>query len=269
MPKNILIIKNITREGPGLLEIVLSESNIAYTIIDLSQGESLPTSPKKFSAVVVLGGPDSANDHTAKMETERTFVQKVLDQHIPYLGICLGLQIMVKVTSGEVYASPVKEIGFRDPHSYPFEVIMLTQAGEHDPLFTNLGEQFRVFQLHGETVRLTPAMQQLAIGRLVKNQIVKIGSNAYGIQCHFELTPEMFAQWIQEDPDLLKLDRNILHLEFESIKTDYTAVGRQLFRNFLEIAEFKKWRSHSKRAPRNLITFFMAWSYYSCRRLMI
>lgn len=238
MPKNVLIVKNITREGPGLLEIILREKSIPYTTVDLSQGESLPAL-KEYGVVVVLGGPDSANDDRPKMQQERAFVKQVLDQKIPYLGICLGLQIMVKVTGGEVCASPVKEIGFRDPHSYPFEVIMLTQTGEHDPLFANLGEQFRVFQLHGETVRLTPVMQQLAIGRLVKNQIVKIGSNAYGIQCHFELTPEMFAQWIQEDPDLLKLDRNMLQLEFEAIKADYTAVGQQLFQNFLRIAKLQ------------------------------
>lgn len=235
MSKNVLIVKNITREGPGLLEIILREQSIPYTTVDLSQGEALPA-PQEYRAVVILGGPDSANDETLKMQAERSFVKQVLHQKIPYLGICLGLQIMVKVTGGAVCASPVKEIGFRDPHSYPFEVIMRTHVGEHDPLFAHLGENFRVFQLHGETVRLTSTMQQLAVGRLVKNQVIRIGDRAYGIQCHFELTPEMFAQWIQEDPDLLKLDRNILRLEFAAIKTDYSTVGRQLFQNFLHIA---------------------------------
>lgn len=237
MAKKILIIKNIAREGPGLLEEILKERGIEYTTIDLTKEENFPP-PENYSAIAVLGGPDSANDETPKMQKERDFVKTVLAKDIPYIGICLGLQILVKVAGGEVYKSPFREIGFRDHESYPFEVIMLTHVGEHDPLFVGMGENFRVFQLHGETVKLTPKMQQLAIGRLVKNQVVKIGHHAYGIQCHFELTPEMFEQWISEDPDLLKLDKNMLRSEYEAIKKIYTPVGRQLFENFLKIAGF-------------------------------
>jgi GMP synthase (glutamine-hydrolysing) len=115
---------------------------------------------------------------------------------------------------------------------------MLTHTGEHDLLFADMGENFRVFQLHGETVKLTTEMEQLAIGRLVKNQVVKVGKNAYGIQCHFELTPEMFEVWISEDPDLIKLDRNMLRMEFKAIQEDYTKNGQKLFQNFLKIAWF-------------------------------
>lgn len=233
----MLIIKNVTREGPGLLEDLLKEQHIHYTVVDLTKDETLP-SLENFGAIAVLGGPDSANDETPKMQKERDFVKIVLDKHIPYLGICLGMQILVKVAGGHVYKSPTKEIGFRDHQSYPFEVIMLTHVGEHDGLFAEMGENFRVFQLHGETVKLTSDMEQLAIGRLVKNQVVKVGPNAYGIQCHFELTPEMFETWMQQDPDLLALDKNMLQSEFLAIKEIYTKVGRQLFQNFLKIAGF-------------------------------
>jgi GMP synthase-like glutamine amidotransferase len=236
MPKPLLIIKNITREGPGLLEQVLNEHRIPSTIVDLSRAETLPAA-EQFGAVVVLGGPDSANDDTSKMRAERELVKTVVECGIPYLGICLGLQVLVKAVGGEVYCSPVKEIGFRDPQGFPFEIIMRTQADAHDRLFTGMGENFRVFQLHGETVRLTPKMEQLAVGRLVKNQIVKIGSCAYGMQCHLELTEAMFHQWLNEDPDLLQLDRNMLQLEFSTLQENYTAVGRRLFENFLAIAQ--------------------------------
>lgn len=235
--KPVLIIKNITREGPGLLANILEKQAIPYQVVDLSLGESLPA-VTDYGAVVILGGPDSANDHHPKMQTERDFMKTVLDEQIPYLGICLGLQVLVKVAGGTVRRSSVPEIGFRDADSQPFEVIMLTQAGTHDPLFNGMGENFRVFQLHGETVQLTPEMQQLAVGRLVKNQIVKVGQAAYGIQCHFELTPEMFEQWIQEDPDLLQHDRNILRLEFASIQQQYTIGGKQLLQNFLTISGY-------------------------------
>ncbi len=37
--KGVLIIKNISREGPGLLEEVLREYGIEYTVIDLSKSK--------------------------------------------------------------------------------------------------------------------------------------------------------------------------------------------------------------------------------------
>jgi GMP synthase (glutamine-hydrolysing) len=81
-------------------------------------------------------------------------------------------------------------------------------------------------------------MALLATGKFCRNQIVRIGSNAYGIQCHFELTPEMFETWIGEDPDLLQLDKGQLRANYTAIRSEYTNVGRQLFTNFLEIAGY-------------------------------
>jgi GMP synthase (glutamine-hydrolysing) len=81
-------------------------------------------------------------------------------------------------------------------------------------------------------------MVLLAVGKFCRNQIVRIGENAYGIQCHFELTLEMFETWINEDPDLLQLDKEQLRANFATIQDEYTRVGRQLFKNFLKIAGF-------------------------------
>ena len=67
MRSEILIVENISREGPGILQEILDEKNISYKIIDLNKNENLPD-PEDFSAVVVLGGPDSANDKNLKME---------------------------------------------------------------------------------------------------------------------------------------------------------------------------------------------------------
>src|SRR2546421_8243566 len=83
-----LLIKNITREGPGLLENLLTSHSIAFDLIDLNQGEKIPPL-FSYDAIFVFGGPDSANDQTAKMSRELACVKEVLDHQIPYLGICL------------------------------------------------------------------------------------------------------------------------------------------------------------------------------------
>ncbi len=236
MEKEILIVKNITREGPGLLEEELKERGIGYTVADLDQGQNFPP-VKNYGAVIVLGGPDSANDENEKMENELARIREAIAANIPYLGICLGLQTLVKAVGGKVVKSPTKEVGFIDPGGNSFTV-GLTDEGKQDPLFEGLDHTFNVFHLHGETVELTDDMALLAIGKFCRNQIAKVGANAYGIQCHFELTPEMFEMWINEDPDLLQLDKEQLRANFEAIRDKYIQVGRQLFKNFLKIAGF-------------------------------
>jgi GMP synthase-like glutamine amidotransferase len=236
MEKEILIVKNITREGPGLLEAELKERAIRYTILDLNQGQNFPPI-ENYGAAVVLGGPDSANDRNKKIENEVGQIRETIAANIPYLGICLGLQILVKASGGKVVKSSTKEVGFIDPEGYNFTV-ELTEEGKKDPLFEGLDDTFEVFHLHGETVELTDDMVLLAVGKFLRNQIVRVGSNAYGIQCHFELTLEMFETWINEDMDLLALNKDDLRANFGSIQNEYTCVGRQLFKFFLKIAGF-------------------------------
>lgn len=236
MQKEILIVKNNTDEGPGLLEELLIERNISYQMVDLQMGEPFPD-VIHYKAVVVLGGPDSANDENEKMNVELRRIREILATNKPYLGICLGLQTLVKAGGGKVVQSPVKEVGFRGPDGRYFSV-ELTDSGKSDPLFTGLGHTLNVFHLHGETVELTPGMTLLATGQFCTNQVVKIGSNAYGLQCHFELTDPMFETWITQDPDLLRLDPESLRADLEAIKEGYSRVGRYLLENFLKIAGF-------------------------------
>lgn len=236
----VLIVQNITREGPGLLGRLLHEVAVDYDIVNLDKGDLFPD-PTHYAALVLLGGPDSANDKTAKMQAELKQVKKAFDAGVPYLGICLGLQVGVKVMGGEVVKSPVKEIGLSTPEGVPYSVsltnLALTTLGKKDPLFVGLRNHFRVFQLHGETVELTENMQLLAIGQDCPNQIVKFRRNAYGIQSHFELTREMLAEWLKADPDLNPLGEQKVMAEFDAIEEVYTITGLSLLRNFLHVAD--------------------------------
>lgn len=234
MPTNILIIKNMPREGAGLLGTLLQEFGIGCTITDLDPQHPLPK-VSDYAAIVVLGGHQSANDQTEHMLNELTIIRDALEAKIPYLGICLGLQTLVKAAGGSVLKNAIKEVGFIAPDHKKFTVELCNQ-GKADAIFAGLSEPFEVFQLHGETVELTDKMMLLGTGKFCHNQIVKINTNAYGIQCHFELTPDMFETWINEDPDLLTLDTGELRAHFQTIQEQYTRTGRQLFTNFLSIA---------------------------------
>jgi GMP synthase (glutamine-hydrolysing) len=231
---DLLVIQNITREGPGLLEQVLRDEQVTFDVIDLDKGQELPALDG-YKALVVLGGPDSANDDTPKMRAELACIKEGLDAGLPYLGICLGLQTLVKAAGGQVVKGDIKEVGFIDPDNNQ-HTVTLTEAGKADPLLAGLPEVLNVFQLHGETVDLTPGMTVLATGAFCRNQIVKVTDKAYGIQSHFELTPEMLTVWAQQDPDLTPIGEDKLSADFEAIKQSYTNTGQTLLRNFLRIA---------------------------------
>jgi len=233
MTRPILILRNVPRENPGLIEIILKEHNLHYQIIDFDNSTVID-SIEDYSALIVLGGPDSANDLTPKMQNELTLIRKAIQSQIPYLGICLGLQTLVKAMGGTVEKCQTNEIGFSDPKNKFFKV-KITSKGRKDKLFKNLSDNLTVFQLHGETVKLTRQMTLLATGDFCKNQIVKIGLTAYGIQSHFELTNDLLESWIIEDSDLQKLQADQLRSDFKTIKSDYQNTGRQLFYNFLTI----------------------------------
>ena len=233
--KQVLIIKNISREGPGIIEKILQENLIFYQIVDLAKNEKLPTADN-FSCLIVMGGPDSANDNSPKIKDEINFIKKWLDSKKPFLGICLGLQLLVKTASGKVVKSPIKEIGFRDPIGNFFEVELL-KTSQKDPLLYKLGKKIKVFHLHAETVTLTKKMQLLGKGKYCQNQIVKVANSAYGLQGHFELTERILDVWLLEDPDLKKLDAEKVRADFAKIKEEYERTANQIFTNFLKIAQ--------------------------------
>lgn len=235
MTRKLLIVKNITHEGPGLLESLLCEHGIASHCEDLSTGGTF-SDPREYRALVVLGGPQSANDATPAMQRQLRLIEAALHEKIPCLGICLGLQCLVKAGGGKVIKSPVKEIGFIDPNGRPYRV-ELTEAGNNDPLFTGLGRSFPVFQLHGETVELAATgMELLATGEQCLIQAVRVGKNSYGLQCHFELTDAMFLDWCDTDTDLKGMNRQELMEQFECIRKEYLSTGLKLLQNFLRIS---------------------------------
>jgi len=229
----ILIIKHIDIEGPGTLGDFLKAQGEPFCIIELGAGEKLPADPQAFKAVVVLGGPMNVDEEERFpfLKQENDFIQKVLKAGIPYLGICLGSQLLAKAAEARVVKSPVKEIGWYQ--------VKLTTEGKKDPLFAGFREAGPVYQWHGDMFQIPVHGRLLASAQGCPHQALKVGKNAYGLQFHVEVTDKSIKEWCDEycETDLPgRLDHaKSMMKDYWKYKKAFDAQAQRLYQNFLEI----------------------------------
>jgi GMP synthase (glutamine-hydrolysing) len=155
---------------------------------------------------VIFGGPMSANDHEPHIRRETDWLEVPLREGKPFLGICLGAQMLVRHLGGTVGTHPdgYAEIGW-----YPIDA---TEEGRR------LGEwPEMVYQFHREGFDLPTDAVLLARGTgAYPNQAFRYGDNAWGIQFHAELTQIMMQRWVVRGARRFELpgaQQGRLHLE--------------------------------------------------------
>ena len=229
----ILIVKHIDIEGPGTLGDFLEARGEAFRVLELGIGEPMPASPRIFKAVVVLGGPMNVDEEERFpfLKSENNFIREVLKEGIPYLGICLGSQLLAKAAGAKVVKSPGKEIGWYH--------IQLTNEGKKDPLFKGFSESDPVYHWHGDMFQIPLNGRLLAIARGCPHQALKVGENAYGLQFHVEVTDKSIKEWCdaycQTDlPDRLDHAKSMIE-DYWKYKQDFDRQAKLLYHNFFEL----------------------------------
>ena len=237
--KKVLIVKNVHRESPGLIKTVLDEYGIPIRLYNPHSHNMKFPNPNDYSAVIVLGGPQSAND--LEMQNELEFIARTTGANIPCFGVCLGMQALVRANGGGVVKADYQEVGCRDKKGNIY-IVELTSEGKTDPLFRSIPHRFPIFQLHGETVFGGDRILLLGEGDSLYStaqeqyQVVKVGKNAYGIQGHLEVTPSMLERWLQSDKMFDSHDKDTIRQDFKKLEPQYSENGRRIIINFLRIA---------------------------------
>ena len=148
------------------------------------QGDVLPKDLSKYSAIVIFGGPMSVNDQEQFIKDEIEWMKNVIESKIPFLGICLGAQILAKYLGCNVLKNEndLAEIGFYE----------IKPVGEGNNIFRG---QNIFYQFHTEGFELPKGCQLLARGQVFKNQAFRY-QNCYALQFHPEVNLLVHLRWL-------------------------------------------------------------------------
>lgn len=175
---------------------------------------------QNVAAVIVMGGPPNVYESGTFLWLEDLdrFIQAAVKQQTPYLGVCLGCQLLARAVGGEVTPDSNAPRGVEKG----FTPVTITSAGQQHPLFSGLRPRLNIAELHGDTIffpegaafQLADGTQApislLAKGERVPWQAFAIGKTAIGVLGHLEASPEVFGEWLkvpENEPDAANIRR--------------------------------------------------------------
>jgi GMP synthase (glutamine-hydrolysing) len=233
--KPILILQHVWDNPQGYIGQLLDDYQIPYDVIEV-ECQAIPD-PEHYAAVIALGGSQHIYDieHYPYLVQEKATLQTVIERDIPFLGICLGGQLLAYACGGSVRKHAVTEFGFLE--------VQLTAYGQQDPLFTDLPGSQRVVHWHEDTFDLPVGAVRLATSDATTNQAFRYGRRAYGLQYHIEIDDKTLDTWLYHPEckqSLLEAHGTDVYTSTEVVRATqlvaYQEHSRIMLNNFLHIS---------------------------------
>ena len=190
MKTNILILQHISVEDPGFIKDLMIKDNFNLKTIKLYKKEKIPKDLKKYDAMFSMGGPMDTwmeNKYPWLKDEKKAIHEYVVKLKKPFLGFCLGCQLLGEVLGGKVEKMEKSEIGILD--------LYMQNGYTKDTLFQNFDTSIKVLQWHSYQVNNLSNVEILASSDLCKYQAFRYKQHAYGIQFHLETKNNTIKNW--------------------------------------------------------------------------
>ena len=174
-----LVLQHIPIEHPGIFRDFMKRDNIEIHTVELDEGESIPDL-KSYDAMIVMGGPMDTwqeEEYSWLKPEKESIYEFTCIQKKPYLGLCLGAQLLGEVIGGEVKKMEIPEIG-----------ALTIDISNHETIFKNMPNKIKVLQWHSYEVSNLPKEANLLASS--SECLVQAFSfnKAFGLQFHVEQT---------------------------------------------------------------------------------
>ena len=188
-----IVLQHIKIEDPGYIKDLMLADGWKLITIELDEGDKIPKNLNQFDAMFCMGGPMDTwmeEKYPWLIEEKKKIKEFVVDLKKPFLGFCLGCQLLCEVAGGKVIKSDPAEIGIMN--------VNFLKNKQNDTLFSTFPEKIKALQWHSYEVRDLEDYKNitlLASSPTTKYQIFKYQSHAYGIQFHIEIKNTTVNDW--------------------------------------------------------------------------
>ena len=189
----IIVLQHIKVEDPGYIKDLMLSDGFNLTTIELDEGEKIPQDLSKFDGMFCMGGPMDTwmeEKYPWLINEKKKLREFIVDLKKPFLGFCLGCQLLGEVVGGRVIKSNPAEIGILD--------IDFSINKEKDIIFSSFPTKIKALQWHSYEVcdlEKNKDITLLASSPTTKYQIFKYKKHAYGIQFHIEIKNTTVNNW--------------------------------------------------------------------------
>ena len=223
MPLPVLIVLHQEHSTPGRVGNVLRDLGFPLDVRRPRFGDPLPETMAGHAGAVIFGGPMSANDSEDFIRREIEWIKVPLKESKPYLGICLGAQMLAQLLGGKVWFHPEGRVEIGYYPIYPTELgrKMCTAWPEH------------VYQWHREGFDLPACGELIAAGDAFPVQAFHYGSG-YALQFHPDVTHATMCRWTTRGHERMQLPGAKSRAEHFADRAVHDLAARAWLASFLD-----------------------------------
>jgi len=237
MKKRFLVFQHVPWERPGKhLTRAADKYGAGLDVIEVWHQPIPDITP--FDGFIVLGGTPNVDQEKEYpfLREEKRIIRQWIEADKPYLGFCLGHQLLADALGAGVGPNPCKSVGFIQGR--------VTEKGRHHPILNGISEPFPLFKWHSQAVLqpLPKHVEVLATSSECQVEAISVNGKPHLIGLQFDNHAaastnvkgwaDADQEWLSQTPgiDMVDILKNAKRLEAK-IWEQFEVI----FRNYIEL----------------------------------